>query len=132
MPTVRIIADNCINFFSQKQKAYGFVTLYQDVGNLMLEKHEGEISSRLRSEVVDTEVCQGFATDEFKAALRNINPTKAAGPEKNPSKLPAPSGPGLCLPAGEYHQQIVGGDQSPSKMESSRHQTNTKRREGPT
>ena len=40
------------------------------------------LSSRLRTEVVDVEVCQGFTTDEVKAALRNINPTKAAGPDK--------------------------------------------------
>ena len=35
-----------------------------------------------RSEVVGPDVCQGFTTDEVKAALRNINPAKAAGPEK--------------------------------------------------
>ena len=52
----------------------------------MFEKHERGItkafSGRLRSEVVDPEVCQGITTDEVKAAHRNINPTKAAGPVK--------------------------------------------------
>ena len=38
-------------------------------------------NSRLRSEVVDAGVCQGFTTDKVKEALRNINPTKAAGPD---------------------------------------------------
>ena len=51
--------------------------------------------------------------------------------QTNPSKIPAQSGPGLHLPADKHHQQIVGGDQSPSRMESSRHQADTKRREGP-
>ena len=52
----------------------------------MFEKYEREIKKelncRLRSEVVDSEVCQGFATDEVKADLQNINPAKAAGPGK--------------------------------------------------
>ena len=38
--------------------------------------------------MVDPEVCQGFTADKVKAALRNINPTKAAGPDKiNPRFL---------------------------------------------
>ena len=32
--------------------------------------------------MVDPEVCQGFTTDEVRAALRNINPTITAGPDK--------------------------------------------------
>ena len=40
------------------------------------------LSSKLRSEEIDAEVCQGFTTNEVKAALRNINPTKAAAPDK--------------------------------------------------
>ena len=36
---------------------------------------------------MDPEVCQGFATDEVKAVLRNINPTKAAGPDKVHSRF---------------------------------------------
>ena len=31
---------------------------------------------------MEAEVCQGFTTVEVKAALRNINPPKAAGPDK--------------------------------------------------
>ena len=46
------------------------------------EKHEREmkkvLNSWLSSEVVDPEVCQGFTTDEVKAALRSIYPTMAA------------------------------------------------------
>ena len=51
----------------------------------MLQEHDRgmkkALSSRVRSEVVDPEVCQGFTTDEVEAALRNINPSKAAGPD---------------------------------------------------
>ena len=83
----RSISDNGINFVSPKQKPDGFVRLYRDVSNLKLEKHERgmkkALNSRLRSEMVeDPEICQDFTTDEVKAALRNINPTKAAGPDK--------------------------------------------------
>ena len=45
------------------------------------------LNSRLMSEVVNPEVSQGFTTDEDKAALRNINPTKAAGPDKIHSRF---------------------------------------------
>ena len=73
------------NFVSQIQKADGFIRLHRDVSDLKFEKHEIGIvkarNSRLRSEVVDAGVCQGFTTDKVKEALRNINPTKAAGPD---------------------------------------------------
>ena len=79
MPTARIIADNGKNFVSQKQKADSFVIFYRDVSNLKFEKHEigmkKALNSRLMSEVVNPEVCQGFTIDYVKAALRNINPT---------------------------------------------------------
>ena len=46
------------------------------------------LNSRLRSEVVDSEECQGLTSDVVKADLRNINPTKAAGLDKiHPSFL---------------------------------------------
>ena len=79
---------------------------------------------------MDPEVCQGFATDEVKAALSNINPSKPAGPDKVP--VAAQPGPCLHLPADKYLQQIVGGDLIPSCIDSSRHQTNTKMKERPT
>ena len=50
----------------------------------------------------------------------------------NPSKVPAPVSPGLHLPAVEHLQKIEGGDQSPSRMESMRHLTNTEMRVVPT
>ena len=82
VPTDRIKTDNGKNCVSQKQKADGFVKLYQDANNLMTRMHERgmkkALSSRQRSEVVDPGVCQVFTSDEVKAALRNINPTKAA------------------------------------------------------
>ena len=134
MPTARITADNDENIVSQEQKADGFVILYRDVSNREFQKHERmkkTLSSRLSREMVDPDVCQGFTTDEEEAAIRNINPTKAAGSDKS-IQVPAPSGPGHHLPADEYPQQIVGGDQRASRMESSRHQTNTKRTERPT
>ena len=40
------------------------------------------LDSRLRSGVMAPEICQGFTTDEVKAALRNINTNEAAGPDK--------------------------------------------------
>ena len=40
------------------------------------------LNSRLRSEMVDPEVCQGFTTDRVKSALRNINLTIASGLDK--------------------------------------------------
>ena len=56
------------------------------MNNLKLERHERGMKKglkrRLKSEVVDPEVCQGFATDKVKAALLNINPTKEATPDK--------------------------------------------------
>ena len=56
------------------------------MNNLKFQKHKREmkkvLNSRLMSEVVDPEVCQGFTTDEVKAGLRNFNPTMAAGPDK--------------------------------------------------
>ena len=76
----------------------------------------------------------GFTTDEVKATLRNINPTKAAGPDKihprfqhhlEPVSISLLISIVIKLP-----KQIVGGDRSPPRMESSRHQTNTERREG--
>ena len=46
--------------------------LYWDVSNLKFEKHERGmkmvLSSRLRSEVVNPDVCQGFTTGEANAA----------------------------------------------------------------
>ena len=85
--TARIITDNGKNIVSQKQKADGFIKHYRDVSNLKFEKHERgmrkALNSRLRSEMVDPEACQGFIADRVKAALRNINPTKAAGPDKS-------------------------------------------------
>ena len=72
----RIISDNGKNAFGKKQKGDGFVRLYLGMSNLMLEKHERGINktlSRLRSEVVDADVCQGFTTDKFKAAICNCN-----------------------------------------------------------
>ena len=70
-----------------KQKADGFARLYRDVSNHKIEKHDRGmkklLNGRLRSEVVDPEECQGLTTDEVKAALHNINPIKAARPDKN-------------------------------------------------
>ena len=78
--TARIKTDNGKNFVSQKQKANGFVRPYRDVSNLKFEKQERAMrmapNSMLRSEVVDPGLCQGFTTDEVKAAIRNVNPTK--------------------------------------------------------
>ena len=85
-PTTRIITDYGTNFVSQKQKADGLVRLSRDLIHLKIQKHQKEtkkaLNNRLRSEVVDPEVCQGFTTDEVKLALRNIIPPKAAGPDK--------------------------------------------------
>ena len=66
--------------------------------------------------------------NEVKAAYCNINLTKAPGSDK----VPVASGPRLYLPVDKYLQQIEGGDQSPSRMESSQHQANPDRREGHT
>ena len=56
------------------------------MSNLKFQKNEigmkKALNSRLRSEVVDQEVCHGFPTDEVIAALCNINLAKAAGPDK--------------------------------------------------
>ena len=56
------------------------------MSNLKFQKHKrgmrNALNSRLTSEVVDPEVYQGFITDEAKTGLRNINPTKVAGPDK--------------------------------------------------
>ena len=86
MPTARIITDNGKNFVSQRCKADGFVGSHRDVSNLKFQKHErgmkNALDSRLRSEVVDPEVCQGITIDAVNEALRNINPTKAARPDK--------------------------------------------------
>ena len=85
LPLARTITDNCKNFVSQKEKANGFIGLYRDVSNLKLESHERGmkmLNSRLTSEVVDPEVCQGFTTDKVRAALLSIKPTKAAGPDR--------------------------------------------------
>ena len=83
--TARIKSDNGKNCASQKQKADSIIRLNGDVSNLKLEKHERGmkmvLSSRLRSEVVDTEGCHGFTTDVIKAAIRNVNLTNAAGPD---------------------------------------------------
>ena len=40
------------------------------------------LNSRLRRGVADTEVCQGFTTDEVKVAIHNINLIKKAGKHK--------------------------------------------------
>ena len=64
--TAGITANNGKKFASQMQKADGFTRLHRDVSNLKLQKHERGVkkalSSRLRSEVVVPEVCQGFTT----------------------------------------------------------------------
>ena len=56
------------------------------MSNHKFQKHDRgmkkALSGRLRSEMVVPEVCQDFTTDDVKAALRNINPNKAAGPYK--------------------------------------------------
>ena len=89
--TARITTDSGKNFVSQKQKADSFVRLYQDVSDFKFQKHERgmkkALNSRLRSEVVDPEVCQGITIDAINEALRNINPTKAAGPDKIHSRF---------------------------------------------
>ena len=80
--TACIISDNGKNFLSQKQKEDGFIRLCRDGSYLKIEKHERgmkTLNSRLRSEVVDSEVCEGLATDEVKAVNYN---NKAAGPDK--------------------------------------------------
>ena len=86
MPTARIITDNGKNVVSLKQKTDVYVRPYQDVSNLKFQKHERgmkkALNSRLSGEVVDAEVCQGFTRNEIKAALCNVNPTKAAGSDK--------------------------------------------------
>ena len=85
VPAALIIADNCKSFVSQKQKADSFVRLYRDVSNLKFQKQRGMkkvLNSRLRSEVVDPEVCHGFTTDEVKAALCDINLIEVAGSDK--------------------------------------------------
>ena len=68
MPTAQIISDNGKNFVSQKQKEDGSVRQ----SNLKFEKHKRGMKkalyTRLRGEVVDPEICQGFATDKIKAA----------------------------------------------------------------
>ena len=66
--------------------------------------------------------------NEVKAAHCNINLTKPPGSDN----VPVPSGPKLYLPVDKHLQQIEGGDQSPTRMESSRHQANPDRREGHT
>ena len=82
MPTAQIINDNGKNVVSQKQKADRFKRLYREVSNLRFQKHERgkkkALNGRLRSEVVDPEVGQGSTTDEVKAELRSIYPTKEA------------------------------------------------------
>ena len=81
--------------------------------------------------MVDPEVCQGFTTDEAKAALRNIHPTKAEGPDNINARFQQHLGP-FSISLLTSILKIVGGEQSPSRMMRNRHQTNTKRREGPT
>ena len=75
VPNARIIIDNGKNFANQKRKADGFVRLYRDVSNPMLEQHERGIkktlNSRLRGEVVDPEVCQGITHAYQKLQLLN-------------------------------------------------------------
>ena len=105
---------------SQKQKADGLLRLYGDVSNLKFQKHERGVkkalNSRLRSEVVDPDVCQGHTTDEVKAILRNINPTKAAGPDKTHPRFLHHLGPvSIYSMTSIFTQQIVGGDQVPQE-----------------
>ena len=65
MPTAQIIDDNGKNYVSQKHKT---LPRYEQS-----QKHERgmkkALNSRLRSEVEDPEVCQGFITDKVKAAF---------------------------------------------------------------
>ena len=46
------------------------------------ELNEEGLISRLRSEVMDPEVCQSFTIDDVKAALRNIIQAKEEGTDK--------------------------------------------------
>ena len=113
LPTARIISANGKNFSIQMQKADGCLRHYRDVSNQKFQKHERgmkkALSSWLMSEVVDPEVCHDITTDEVKAALRNINPTKAARPDKIHPRFLHHFLPGLHLPADEYLQLIEGG-----------------------
>ena len=78
--TVQIISDNA-KTVSQTQKVDGLVRLYLDVGNLKIEKHDRGIKKGLNCRI-RSEVCQRLTTVKVILALRSINPTKAAGPDK--------------------------------------------------
>ena len=63
------------------------------------------LNSTSRGEVVDPEVCQGFTTDEVKVDPQ-YQSDQSSRTRQNPSKVPAPPGPGLYRPADDYLQQI--------------------------
>ena len=81
---------------------------------------------------MDAEDCQGITTDKVKAAIQNINPTKAAGPDKIYPWLLHHLGPVSNSLLISISNNKMGGDQSPRRMEISRHQINPERRDGPT
>ena len=134
VPTTRIITNNGKNFISQKPKADGFVRLYMDVSRLMLEKHERRmkkaLSSRLWSEMVDPDAWHKQHTRSKQPFIISIRPKEQdqtrsiQGPFTIWVRSPYP-----CWRASSTNR---GRRPKPSWMESRRHQTNAKRKEGPT
>ena len=61
--------------------------------------------------------------------LANMAAKERTTVEKEEENQNTLSGPRLHLHADEHHKQIMGGDQSPSRMENSRHQAYPERRE---
>ena len=82
----RIITDNGATFVSPRQKANAFARLYKDVSTLTINKEDRGLkkilNSRLRTNNKVPEECGDFTLSEVKAALKSLNPSKAAGPDK--------------------------------------------------
>ena len=70
------------------------------------------LSSRLRSEELDADECHKRRGENRPSQYHSDHGSRI---KQNPFKVPATFRPGHHLPADEYLQEIVGGDQSPTR-----------------
>ena len=113
---------------SQRQNINAFMNMYKSVSSLNLAKEDRSVkrifNRTLRTLEVTNGTCPGFTTSEVRAALSNLNPSKAAGPDiirdfpvtwaQTSSETPPSPGPqGNFVPTTDS-QQILGVDIRPT------------------
>ena len=93
----RIITDNGRACVGERQMANAFMNMYKSTSSLWLTREvlgvKRILCRKLRTLEVTKGTWPGFTTSEVRAALSNLNPSKAAGQEKINQRLLRHVGP---------------------------------------